>query len=153
MQLANALADLYVKEYNGYTYKLKSTGESLWILAGKTGQEEVAFRTAFAPGNDLEVKNIVEGQTELRIQFHPSIGNYMLLLDFPDTNHPVLRYTLSLKPADLLYIPFWPRDILVLGNKQPQRVKGDIPVRQLGTRTGLLYLSLAESKTGSLLYL
>jgi hypothetical protein len=95
-QLSETLADLYFIAHQGYDYKLKLTGESLWILAGKTGKEEVAFRTAFSPGNDLQVKRIEENETGVAIQLTSGIGNYEVQLDLPDRQHPLLHYTVSL---------------------------------------------------------
>jgi hypothetical protein len=152
-QLSETLADLYFIEHQGYDYKLKLTGDTLWILAGKTGQEEVAFRTAFSPGNDLQVKRIEQNETGVFVRLGSAIGDYTLQLDLPDRQHPVLHYTLTLTPAVALNIPFWPRDIMVKGNQQPGRVKGEVHINQVGTRTGLLYISINEPKASSLLYL
>lgn len=65
-QLSNALADIYFKEHRSYNYKLKLTGESLWIVAGKRDKEELVFRTAFSPGNDLQVKSVDEVAIQIR---------------------------------------------------------------------------------------
>lgn len=152
-QLAKSLVHLYIKEHAGYQFKLNLIGDSLWIVVDKNDSKIVAFRTAFSPASDLEVLSIDEKGASLIVKLTCAIGEYTVKINFPDNINPVLHYTVSLKPATLINVPFWPRDILIIRNKKPQNIKGEVLIQQVGTRTGLLYLSIDEPNNTSLLYI
>ncbi|WP_374951023.1 hypothetical protein [Mucilaginibacter sp.] len=143
---------IYQVERGIYNYNIHCTDDSLWVLAEWHNGGKIAFRTAYSPGNDLEITGQNEQDNVINFQLTSSIGKFSVDITFPAEG--ILRYTTSLKPANDTLIPFWPRDIIFPGkDKKGNASGGEILVRQIGTRSGMLYCHLTRPKAGALLYL
>lgn len=96
---------------------------------------------------------MIRGEVGLTIHLNSGLGAYRVKLEFPDAEKPLIRYTTSLKPTDPLLVPFWPRDLVITGPDGSERdPKGTILVSQVGTRSGLQYITLDQPESGALLY-
>ncbi len=152
-RLTEAAPDVYFKEQLNYNYRLQLAAGSLWIMVSRGGVELAAFRTAYAPMNDLSIDSIKEEEKGLLLSLSAAVGRFAVRVEWPDEQCPVLHYTVSLTPAKPLSIPFWPRDILLIGGASPLRVKGNIHISQTGTRSGLQYISIEDKDKSAMLYL
>ena len=82
-----------------------------------------------------------------------SLGKFHVRLEMPNSEEAFLRCTVRLTPAADLLIPSWPRDLYVVNaDGDPAAAGGTVHAAQRGLNTGLVYLSLAEPRFGSLLY-
>jgi hypothetical protein len=147
------LPTLFKQEIKGYKIQVHSLQNSLWIAVTSPIGIQVVLRPAYAPNDHLSLGQITRQDNDISIDLTASIGKYRIKLEFPDKDKPLLRYTTTFKAKNPLLVPFWPRDMVITGpdesNKAP---KGTIHISQIGTRTGLQYITLNEPKSGGLLY-
>lgn len=145
---------LFEKKLGNLDFRAHLTSDSLWMLVDNTLGGRMAFRLAYSPGADFELKNISEKAGELSFKLSSGIGKISVLMRIALTPEPLLQYTTSLTPKQDLFIPFWPRDIVITGKSgKPENTAGKVHVSQEGTRSGLLYFSLTRPKAGSVMYL
>jgi hypothetical protein len=148
------LPGVYTRELNGFDFNIHLTVDSCWIRVNWAGGGQLAFRAAYAPDGDLEIKRSIETETGIDLTLSSVIGKYTVGITFTEDIKPILHYTSKLSPATDLLIPFWPRDIIVPGKDgKPENTAGKILVKQVGTRSGQLYFQLTRPKAGSVLYL
>ncbi|TFF35552.1 glycoside hydrolase family 88 protein [Mucilaginibacter psychrotolerans] len=144
---------LFSKEILGYTIKVHTLNNSLWIVVTSTEGTQVVLRPAYAPNDHLQLGKMTRQDDGITVNLSASIGHYEVRLQFPDKQKPLIRYTTTFKANDPLLVPFWPRDMVVTGpDESDKNPKGTILVSQVGTRSGLQYISLDQPKSGALLY-
>jgi hypothetical protein len=142
------------KKCGVYTFNIYCIDDSFWILAEWPNGGKIAFRAAYSPGGEFEIKNKSEKDNQLQFQLNSTIGTTSVTIEFPTDEEGTLRYTTTLQPATDLFIPFWPRDIVIPGkNGNPGNTSGEIKVSQVGTRSGMMYFSMTRPKAGSVLYM
>jgi hypothetical protein len=140
----------YYRENPGFTFEAFNTGDSLWITASWKGSRRLAFRAAYAPGCGLQLEGVKERSDHVIFRLKTLFGDYGVRLEFPSAEPSMIRCTTVLTASKPLYIPFWPRDCVVLpGKKDPA---GKVHVSQTGLRSGLVYTSFSQPANGSLLY-
>ncbi|KQB42710.1 hypothetical protein [Flavobacterium aquidurense] len=133
-----------------YTYQLYNTGDSLWIVALLPENRKMAFRAAFGMNSCFEVVNLFDDGDTIVIMLNSRLGSYEVKIDFPDN---YLHYTTAFTANMPLMIPFWPRDIMPLTqNGSVENTNGKIHIHQKGTRSGLLYATMTNPKSGSIFY-
>ncbi|NNU33159.1 hypothetical protein HK413_01370 [Mucilaginibacter sp. S1162] len=148
------LPSIYKKEIKKYKFDVHNVGASIWIIVTWPGGGRIAFRAAYAPNDDMRIKRVVKKDTYITFYIKAIIGDYTIKINFSDQQTPVFSYTTTLTPATPLFIPFWPRDIIPLNNDgKTAHPKGTIHASQFGTRTGFIYFSLDEPKSGSVFYM
>ncbi|MDB5000969.1 MAG: hypothetical protein JWR76_2046, partial [Mucilaginibacter sp.] len=148
------VSSIYTKTCGVYTFNIYCIDDSLWILAEWPKGGKIAFRAAYSPNGELELTSKNETGNEIKYQLSSVIGTISVTIQFPTDEEGTLRYTTYLKPNTDLFIPFWPRDIVIPGkNGKPENTTGEIKVSQLGTRSGMMYFSMTRPKAGSVLYL
>ncbi|MFI5162871.1 MAG: hypothetical protein ACHQHN_16435 [Sphingobacteriales bacterium] len=148
------LAPLYEQTVSGYSFQFFNIGDSCWIVANWPKGTRMAFRVAYSPNDELEVGAVNEKDGEIIFNINSLMGDYTVIIKLENGQYPLLRYTTKLKPAADLLIPFWPRDILpLLQTGNSDQPFGKVHVSQVGTRSGLIYLSTTRPKTGSILYM
>lgn len=106
---------------------------SLALMFPKGGR--IAFRAAFAPGDELVVKKLVEKNGGVQLHMTSVIGSYTVDIDFPDLQHPLLHYHTLLKLNFPLLIPYWPRDIIFLGKEKMAKTFGTVKAFSLFLRS------------------
>jgi hypothetical protein len=146
------LTPVYRRVHLGYSFEVYQTGDSIWTVATWPKGNRVAFRLAYSPNDDLQVGSVVEENTGISFSADAVIGKYKIRIDFPDAANAMFRYTTSLKPSAGLLIPFWPRDMVMLGKAGDSKFpEGEIHVTQEGARSGLQYITVDNA--GALLYM
>jgi len=138
-----------------FTFEVQCTHDSLWITASYPKGGKIAFRAAFAPGGNLTIKHSEEGEQEVVFWLSSVTGEIKVSIKlYSGGQHPILNYTTHLKPRVDLLIPFWPRDVVITTKDgKPENTAGQIHTSQVGTRSGLIYLSLTRPNAGSILYM
>jgi len=150
----DALPVIYTKNSNTFIFTAHCATDSFWVLAKWPGGGKVAFRTAYSPGGGLTIKSKRETNKGIKFFLDAIIGDITVEIQFPEDTNTSLRYTTTLKPHTDLLIPFWPRDIIIPGSEgKPGNTTGKVQVKQVGTRSGMVYFNITRPKCGSVLYL
>jgi hypothetical protein len=145
-------SSIYKYLYGPVNFSVRLVDDSLWIVTDWDDESYVAFRNAFAPGG-LTIDKVKERDNGTKISLTGSSGNFTVDIDFPPGEHQLLHYTVQFKPSGRLSIPFWPKDILVLSKEgEPLDSKGELFVKQIGIRSGLVYAGIKDPGKGSFLY-
>ncbi|SEA61531.1 hypothetical protein [Pedobacter hartonius] len=154
-ELAEASEALYQKQARDFNFTVYCTIDSVWISVSMLKGGSMAFRAAYSPGATLRVNQLRESGTGCLLELSSEIGVFKVSVDInEDGSHPVLRYSTVLKPEKDLFIPFWPRDIIATGkNGNAKHISGKVHASQVGTRSGMIYMSMTKPKSASVLYL
>lgn len=139
MLMATNRSIIFETDCDCFHYEIVDLKDTCWIVIYWPKGGKIAFRLAYAPGDQLIIK-MRKQDNGLHLQMQCLIGVYEVDLQW----QPVLRFTTKLTPVSAIIFPFWPRDIAPLG-------PGEIYVRQTGTRSGQLYFS--RTGQGSVFYL
>ncbi|MFA6248362.1 MAG: hypothetical protein WC615_15595 [Mucilaginibacter sp.] len=145
---------VYAKTIDTFTFTAHCSNDSLWVLAKWPKGGKIAFRTGYSPDGGLTIKSQTETDNGIIFFLDAIIGDITVEIQFPDDTNTCLRYTTTLKPRTHLLIPFWPRDVIIPGNDgKPGNTAGKVQVKQVGTRSGMVYFNITRPKCGSVLYL
>jgi hypothetical protein len=145
---------VFEEAYGAYTIKIICTYNTLWIIVSSPKDNKVLLRAAYSPTSELEVTKIEKREDGATIALKASVGIFNVRLEFTDNNGPVIRYTTTLTPVASLLIPFWPRDLVITdAGGDPNRAEGKVHISQLGTRSGLQYISMGKPLSGTVLYM
>jgi hypothetical protein len=148
------LTAVYEQHVAGYSFKVFLIDDSCWLVAAWSKGSRIAFRLAYSPNDQLEIKKVLEKDQSITFRIASLMGDYEAVVQLPDGENPVLRLTTTLKTVAPILFPYWPRDIVPLGASGSDILaEGEIKVSQVGTRSGQLYFSLTRPKAGSVLYL
>jgi hypothetical protein len=141
------------RELHGYALKIILAEFCLWIVAQWPEGGEIAFRAAFAANDELTLQDAKETEGNITFMLSGFTGTVKVELKFPDADNAVFRYVTTITPAFNMLVPYWPRDIMPLYKTgKTQNTKGTVHASQVGTRSGQLYFSLEQPKTGSVFY-
>ncbi|KAF2342598.1 hypothetical protein [Flavobacterium tistrianum] len=156
---ANAQTDIdsslpiFIIEKSSYTFELYSCRDSFWIVAIGTKKERIAFRAAYALNSFFEINTVSESEKEITVKLKTELGSYEIVINFPENDSHLLHYQTNFKANFPILIPFWPRDILPLTqNGNIENTSGKIHVKQIGTRSGVLFASIKKPKKSTLFY-
>ncbi|XVV09867.1 hypothetical protein ACQP2X_34140 [Actinoplanes sp. CA-131856] len=92
---------------------------SVWIVARLPGQSRVALRVAHCPHGHPRVTATDPTGTGARLLIESAIGVFRAEIELPG---PSLHVRTALRPHVALAMPFWPRDLAVLGPAAEGRV-------------------------------
>lgn len=155
---ASHLADVKTEALHSQTshdlnFEVKCHNDSLWVVAALSKNANMAFRTAYSPDGFTNVEVTPVEDNGVQVKLNAVIGEYNVLINFPETDEAVLHYTVNFKPANDFVVPFWPRDIIVYGSNGQLDTTGEIFISQTGTRSGLIYGALKKPRAAAFLYL
>lgn len=150
---AEDLLPVLQRETAGFTFSVYKTANALWVMTGWPKGCRVALRTAFVPDGELALEKTEEAENEVLFSMRSIIGSFTVRLQFPEAGKPLIRCVTSLTPDAPLVIPFWPRDLVMLGReKDAPQPSGEIYMQQEGPRSGLIYGGIKRPRTGAFLY-
>jgi hypothetical protein len=148
------LSLLYATDCGDINFTIHQAAGSLWLVSAMPKGGKIAFRLAYSPEGDLAVTDTTENDDGVLFTLNSVIGDQKVQVTFPETEGQPLRYTTTIKPRTELFIPFWPKDIVMPGKSgRPENTAGQIHTKQVGTRSGVVYFSLTKPQSGSVLYL
>jgi hypothetical protein len=141
-----ALADLAIEIASGH--------DALWAIVRRKGRGGLALRAAHAPGGCGTVRTRKPEPGEaLRLEFDCSIGRQLVAIRLYEDEVPILRVTTWLTPGVPLLIPFLPRDLYPLDERDdPTRAIGQVEAAQRGLNAGYSYFRQTRPGFGSTLY-
>src|SRR5690606_32931446 len=144
---------LLEKKVLDHIYQFYNTGDSLWIVVIMPESGKIAFRAAFSMNCCFETLIFFEEKDTFVFKLKSKLGSYEIRVCFIDAANPILHYKTTFKANMPFMIPFWPRDIIPLTqNGKIENTYGNIHMKQVGSRSGLLFASMTKPKTGSLFY-
>lgn len=144
-----------------FTFDVLEVKESLWILVRFPEGGELALRAAYCPDGGLSIDEITSiddrveygAQSGVEIKARSTVGDFRVRLQFPRIDRPLLHCTTTLIPVAPLLVPFWPRDVVLLGKEDDlTKSEGVIYASQVETRSGLVYFGLTRPRGGTALY-
>jgi len=143
---------IYQNEVKGIKFDVHVLDDSLWIVSAREGDTRVAFRTAFSPGG-MSIDKITKNNESVKIHLKASIGSFSVDISFPPGTDAILHYQTLFKASAPLTMPYWPKDVLVLKKDEGQGdTDGELFVKQLGIRSGIIYAGVKAPEGGSFLY-
>ncbi|MCF6404950.1 hypothetical protein L3C95_18765 [Chitinophaga filiformis] len=152
-ELAGNNGSLFSKEIGQYKFYGHSGEDSLWIIAALNGQVKIAFRTAYGPDGPV-INEVISENNRIICSLTCRIGHFEVEIQFPENEKPVLHYTVRFQATIPMAIPFWPRDIIIIGEDGNRlEHEGEIYIQQSGLRSGLIYAGITKPRSGSFLYL
>jgi hypothetical protein len=134
-------------------FDIHLTRDSAWLLVWRPGQRKLAFRMAYTAAGDIEVSKTSHINGGIDIHLRSVVGSFHIQVQLNGNDGQSFRYITSLSPRTDLHIPFWPKDIVVPEWDPGKHRPGKIHVKQVGTRSGLIYFSVEQPKAGTVLYL
>jgi hypothetical protein len=129
--------------------------DAVWVTLRRQDGAGFALRAALSPGGVFEVSDFEEVDEVKAWEFRVSgsLGEYRVCLRIPDPNQSLFRCTVGLTPSANLLTTFWTRDLYPIDeNGDPLETEGRVHAGQRGLNGGLVYLTLAKPRCGSLLY-
>jgi hypothetical protein len=139
--------------FEDFSFEIVEGKQSLWIINRFPSGGEVALRAAHCPDGELAIDEIQQIDAGVEVRVTSTIGNFRVQVEFPHPDRPLLHCKTMLTPAVPLVIPFWPRDIIPLGEEYDlTNSEGVIYANQVGPRAGQVYFSLNRPNGGAVLY-
>jgi len=132
------------EDFGEFRFQILQTMDSIWVSAVHNKNTPVYFRVCYVPGGmaDTPITRRKKGHYTLKVE--TVIGIFDLKISFSKGNFKLLKYCCNFKPAADIFIPFWPRDILTTNIYGTVKSMGEVHTAQVGTRSGLIYLSIPE---------
>ena len=142
---AEPLGDLAARD--NVAFDARRGRRNLWVVASLHGREVAALRVGHG-GDELTAP---VGRTDTPdgavFEFASALGAVRAKLTFPADGSALVRCTTSLLPARDVAIPFWPRDLCVLGAPT-----GTVHTAQRGLRSGVVFASTEDPAPCTLFY-
>jgi hypothetical protein len=138
----------------GLGIEIRATGDSAWALIRREGKGGLALRLSYVPEGDFDCTlHKPEAGEAARIEVRSPLGTHDIVLRSGDEALEYLRVTVSLTPATPMLVPFLPRDLYPLDEKDdPAGAVGHVEAAQRGLNAGLLYFRMEEPAFGNVLY-
>ena len=138
-----------------FAFSIYQGSDSIWVKCELPAGACLWVRAAFNPGGKFDLMRTELAEDGISLTLTSSIGSYSCDIKvFQKDSIPVLHYYSTLTPTVELQVPYWPKDLLftdMSGNMQTKEAK--VHASQYGTRSGFIYLTLSQPKSGSLFYL
>ncbi|WP_316809322.1 hypothetical protein [Pedobacter agri] len=138
--------EVYTGILNEIHLGIKITSDSLWATISSNNKSPIHFRPCFVPSGKIQSFKVRKSKDGCKIDVFSVIGTFTVSVALSSETYPILRYKCAFTPSYTLFIPFWPKDIL-LQNHRDDAVKdfGEIHCSQRQTRSGLIYLTKPSS--------
>lgn len=128
------------------------TSDSLWLVYCWPNSIKTGFRLVYSQSAPLQLDRIRKKQDGLIVSLHSHLGTYSVTISFPSKAQSIFRYTTSFTPQQELLMAFAPRELLCFTKAWEPLASGTIHSSQVGNRSGALYFSLDQPKTGAVFY-
>ena len=136
-----------------FSFEVIEGKQSLWLITRFPAGGRIALRAAYCPDGELAIDEIQQIDNGIEIRLRSTVGDFRLQVEFSPTDQPLFHCKTMLNPVAPLLIPFWPRDVIPLGEEDDLiNSEGVIYATQVKARSGLAYFSLTKPKGGAALY-
>jgi len=138
-----------------FLFEVVEGRQSLWVMVRFPAGGQIALRAAYCPDGELNLDEILQLElgNGVEVKISSTVGTFDLLIEFLQMDRHLLDCKTTFTPAAPLIIPFWPRDVIVLGSEDDLTASdGLLYAKQVETRSGLIYFSLTKPRGGAVLY-
>ncbi|MCX7283795.1 MAG: hypothetical protein NTX28_07090 [Novosphingobium sp.] len=151
---AGTMSRLKTLKLRDLDIEVSHDADTVWAIVRRKSRGGIAVRIAQCPGGITAATAAREHSDEAaRIEVTGVIGMLSVVLRLSDNEVPVLRTTAELTPAQPLLVPYLPRDLYPLDDRDdPLGTQGKVEAAQRGLNSGVCYLRMPEPAFGSLLY-
>ena len=140
-------------EVVGREVSIEQGHDAIWAIVRRPNRGGLAVRVAHTPGACTGIRKRKASADVLTLDVDSAIGQQTVSISTHSPDLSVLRITCDLTPVSDLLVPFLPRDLYPLGERDdPLRAIGKVEAAQRGLNSGLLYFHLDEPAFGSVLY-
>lgn len=144
------MGELPLKEM---TLEVQQGVQSLWVVAKWPKGGSLAIRTSFSPEEGLVPISCEKEERSITCRAVSPAGKYRVMLEVPDTEKPLIHFTVWLTPEGEMSIPFWPSDTYPLDDYgDPIETYGTVHAAQRGAAMGFIYASMTKPRSGTFLY-
>ncbi len=128
--------------------------DAVWAIVRRPGAGGLAVRAAHCPGGPARIRRLRRQPLEaLRIEVASAIGIQTISFGHAMAELSTLRIRTELTPVAPLLVPFLPRDLYPLGQRDdPLQAEGEVEAAQRGLNSGLIYFHLDKPAFGTVLY-
>jgi hypothetical protein len=135
-------------------FEVKRGREVLWLLARFPTGGGVALRGIYSPDGDIEIRDMrAEGNVREFTVTGSTMGLFRARMEIPEEGKALIRWSVWLTPAADLLMPPSPWNVYPIDAAgDPLSTGGIIHAQQRGSAAGILYFSLTEPATGSVMY-
>lgn len=132
---------------------LVTAADSLWALVRREGRGGIAVRAGYVPV-EFKASLADAGPGEAaRVRLTSAMGEHLVSFETGELALESLRVVVRFTPAVAMRLPFVPRDVYPLANRDdPIGARGVVEARQRGLNCGIVYFRLEEPGFGSILY-
>src|ERR1700733_5987679 len=128
-------------------FEARHGARSCWIVAAVDGRDVLALRLGAGAGELTGPVTRSDTADGFVLEFSSALGALRTKVAFPAADRAMIRCTTSLLPARDVVVPFWPRDLYVLGG-----AAGTVHTAQRGPRSGIVYATTQEADPWTLFY-
>jgi hypothetical protein len=133
--------------------ELRTSADSLWAVIRRDGRGGLALRVAFLAGPFACAVQRRKSGEAARLRVTSALGDHSIVFRAGGEALEHLRVTVELTPDVPIVVPFMPRDLYPIDDKDdPLGTSGTIEASQRGLNSGLLYFRLDEPSFGNVLY-
>jgi hypothetical protein len=148
-----AHAPFLQRQGDQFTWDVRGGQQSLWIVGRWASGGGVLLRTAYSPEGAFAYEVLEDTEYRTIIRANDGYASFVVQIDVLEEKHTFLHFTVTMTPVGDLFMPFWPVDLYPLDTGwNPLETKGIVRAAQRGPGTGMIYFSLLEPESGSLLY-
>ncbi|MDQ1142758.1 hypothetical protein [Pedobacter agri] len=127
---------------SGTCLELRATSDSVWASISAEKLPPIHFRTCYIPSGgilDIQQRRTLK---EVILHIESVVGKFEVHIGLSYSTYAILRYSCTFIPSSALFVPFWPREIL-LQNERNESTKnfGELHSIQRQTRSGIVYLT------------
>lgn len=147
---ANSIASFSL---GALSVEIRAIADSVWALVRRKGQGGLALRAAYLAGDFDCSAERCKGDETAKLRVKSALGEHLIVFSVGEGALEHLRVTVHFTPAVPMLVPFMPRDIYPLDEKDdPMGAKGNVEATQRGLNSGLLYVRIDEPDFGNVLY-
>lgn len=138
---------IHLHQLGAVVLKVTVTSDSVWATICNKGRTPIHFRACFVPSGKILGFKAKKMRNGIALKVGSLIGGFNVEISLDAGKFHMLRYTSTLIPHAPLFIPFWPRDILLQNNEHEAICDfGEVHCVQRQTRSGLIYFSKMASE-------
>lgn len=140
-------------EVGGLSVEIRTTADSIWAVVRREGRGGLALRAAWIATSFECTRHPPSKVEHCALRATSALGVHEIRFSGGGIELDRLRMTVTLTPSARMLVPFMPRDLYPLDDRDdPTRARGVLEAGQRGLNAGLLYFRIEEPAFGNVLY-
>jgi hypothetical protein len=134
-------------------WEVRGCRQTLYLVLRWASGGGVLLRTAYAPEGEFQYEVVEDTEHRVVLRATDDYASFRVEIENLEQNHAFLHFTVKMTPVGDLMMPFWPVDLFPIDTGWDTfKTKGIVRAAQRGPGTGMIFFSLLEPESGSLLY-